>query len=593
MPLINPNKTFEQNLEDIAHADYGKEVRPAMHDGLLQMAGITGSAAADALVAAASANTAASAAEDMAGAAFSATKTAMGGPVEVDMAAEMADTNQIYVYRGEETGYTAGHWYYYNASVSAWADGGTYREIATDPTLELSGVAADAGAAGAKINGKLPMKFSQYASIPENADLNDYTTPGVYYIDSSEDAAAISNIPTASAGILLVVDMYAGTRKKQFFLTASYVFFRSITATVSEWLRIATTSETDALQNEVFRYNKYEALTMGEYASGSAGGVDFTYNGNGEWTIAGTATSSVFYNIISSANSLPKRFIKGMDYRVEITGDCPIRIYKYFTDNTSTYTTYSADSAAKTLHIDDNVKGIIIRFQPVVDIAYDTTGTYKIINLPAGYHRIAWFGDSVAYGTNGNGGRVAKASRLPEHTAALLDAVVDNYGVGSQGYIGLIEAKAYDNISSKDLTKDDVIVINYGVNDGFKPLGDWNSLDESTIMGQFNKIVSYLGTNYPGKRVIVVAPINGRNAGTFPKYWYGVQSSTATSRQVLSDALKQACRYYNIPYIEQTDGPISGYSIQTLIGGDGVHPSPEGYDALSCWLAGELHRLIF
>ena len=48
----------------------------------------------------------------------------------------------------------------------------------------------------------------------------------------------------------------------------------------------------------------------------------------------------------------------------------------------------------------------------------------------------------------------------------------------------------------------------------------------------------------------------------------------------------------DIPYIEQKDGPINCYSIQTLIGTDGVHPSSKGYKALGAWLSGEIARLI-
>lgn len=73
---------------------------------------------------------------------------AYGSPLTASAAADMIDTSKVYVYTGDETGYTAGHWYYYNGT--AWADGGVYNSIAiqTDTTLTLPDHAADAKATG-------------------------------------------------------------------------------------------------------------------------------------------------------------------------------------------------------------------------------------------------------------------------------------------------------------------------------------------------------------------------------------------------------------------------------------------------------------
>lgn len=49
-----------------------------------------------------------------------------GGITVVDTVAEMVDTESVYLYNGTETGYTAGHWYFYDTGTSAWTDGGQY-----------------------------------------------------------------------------------------------------------------------------------------------------------------------------------------------------------------------------------------------------------------------------------------------------------------------------------------------------------------------------------------------------------------------------------------------------------------------------------
>ena len=73
---------------------------------------------------------------------------AVGAPTTAVLASLMSDTDKIYVYTGNESGYNYGHWYYYNGT--QWADGGVYNSQAleTDKTLTVSDMAADAAVVG-------------------------------------------------------------------------------------------------------------------------------------------------------------------------------------------------------------------------------------------------------------------------------------------------------------------------------------------------------------------------------------------------------------------------------------------------------------
>lgn len=73
---------------------------------------------------------------------------AYGSPLTASTASAMIDKTRVYVYTGSESGYTNGHWYYWNGS--AWTDGGAYNStgVQTDTTLSVSGVPADAKATG-------------------------------------------------------------------------------------------------------------------------------------------------------------------------------------------------------------------------------------------------------------------------------------------------------------------------------------------------------------------------------------------------------------------------------------------------------------
>ena len=52
------------------------------------------------------------------------TQAMYGSPLTAATASAMTNTSKIYVYVGAESGYSYGHWYYYNGS--AWVDGGIY-----------------------------------------------------------------------------------------------------------------------------------------------------------------------------------------------------------------------------------------------------------------------------------------------------------------------------------------------------------------------------------------------------------------------------------------------------------------------------------
>lgn len=73
-----------------------------------------------------------------------------GTPIAVETAAEMTDTKLLYLYTGTETGYSSGHWYYYDGT--KWADGGPYGNAELDTTLTKKGAAADAKAVGDALN---------------------------------------------------------------------------------------------------------------------------------------------------------------------------------------------------------------------------------------------------------------------------------------------------------------------------------------------------------------------------------------------------------------------------------------------------------
>lgn len=220
--------------------------------------------------------------------------------------------------------------------------------------------------------------------------------------------------------------------------------------------------------------------------------------------------------------------------------------------------------------------------------------TYQLPGIRSGM-KIACFGDSIMWGRDGNGSASTQVDEtIPKILSKALGCQCDNYGIGGQGYLpNTYAVSAYDTISAVNLTGYDAMVMCFGGNDGYNDLGDWNSTDENTIMGQFNKIVNYVFAQNPKIRLIVIAPWNGKNVGTAPDYWYGPRNHQLgyVSRRILSDTLKTACDYYWIPYIEQYDSPINPLNITTALP-DGAHPSADYYKLIGAWLAAKVSGLL-
>ena len=275
----------------------------------------------------------------------------------------------------------------------------------------------------------------------------------------------------------------------------------------------------------------------------------------------------------------------------DYSGDSVLIVYT--TSNRITQTVYRVDTTDRT-------------FTPNISIRYGTkaggfTVDWKYLCKRQYGMRTAFIGDSIIWGRNGDHNSPSSSEyrthyQIPDAISYNLGIVCENMGVGNMGWIkeGDGNVKAYDVLSGLTLSDYDALFFSLGVNDGFSPLGTWDSEDETTIMGQFNKCIKYIMTNRPNLRVIVIAPLNGKNIGEFPDYWYGPRENPNgyVSRKILSDTLKRACDYYWIPYIEQYDGPINPYSIQTLIGLDGVHPNNAGYLALGRWMSEKIGGVL-
>lgn len=233
-------------------------------------------------------------------------------------------------------------------------------------------------------------------------------------------------------------------------------------------------------------------------------------------------------------------------------------------------------------------------FYPDVYVPFGETYTKNAL-------KVCMFGDSITLGTNGDTASPAEKN-MQYWMRRLTPYVIDNMGVGSMGWVATTYNPqiAYDKISATDLTGYDVITLCYGVNDSAATMGTYDSTDETTIMGQVNKCIKYIGAQNPGARIILIAPWNGRKYGAFPDWRYAQRTSGGFTRQELSDELKKVADYYYIGFIDQRDCPVNGFGLGTVsgektgpyLGADNVHPSEAGYKAIGEWLSAKLMSLV-
>lgn len=101
--------------------------------------------------------------------------------------------------------------------------GGTGKTTALEALQNLGANSNKAGSNGATL-------------IPNNSDLNSYTTPGTYYIPTAASAATIANVPCTTSGCKVFVEgNYNASYLVQFVTAASRFYFR-IKAASNGWM---------------------------------------------------------------------------------------------------------------------------------------------------------------------------------------------------------------------------------------------------------------------------------------------------------------------------------------------------------------------
>ena len=182
--------------------------------------------------------------------------------------------------------------------------------------------------------------------IPENSDLNNYTTIGNYKISSSTVGATIANMPTgiATGGRLLVIGAVGASVNVQIYITTSgRVFIRRYSSGWYAWSEIITDSSTvvqnietelDYINKAIDNYSCNNLFDNIPDNTATGGGVTMTHH-KGDVTFSGTSNDVTNLNLYNT--TFPNWLEAGKTYNVTYnpTNNILLQIYAYNANNST------------------------------------------------------------------------------------------------------------------------------------------------------------------------------------------------------------------------------------------------------------------
>jgi lysophospholipase L1-like esterase len=173
-----------------------------------------------------------------------------------------------------------------------------------------------------------------------------------------------------------------------------------------------------------------------------------------------------------------------------------------------------------------------------------------------------------------------------------------NYGVSSTR-IAVSDANTQsfvERYTAMDDTVDGVIVVG-GTNDvWYTPIGEFNSTDNTTLNGALNEMLPGLLNKYPGKPVMVFAPIQREDytESDYPVTVADLKTLEATAvigRERINLAIMVKCRQYGVPCVDLYAAcGINGNDASSVYfrTDDSLHPSALGMQRIAGVVAAEM-----
>ena len=484
-----------------------------------------------------------------------------GSPLVAASVAGMTDHDRVYVYTGDEDGYTSGNWYYWNGT--AWTSGGVYNAAAveTDTTLTHSGEAADAKATGDAIDG-----------VKENLSqiFDSETSPN--FFTGYTQGGGLNNTTGAE--------------------TDSTAYVRS------DYIPIDTTKSTIYILRQtaewglrVFFYNSSKTYLSNTQVFNGSSTVK-----SGNCTIPENAAYIRTYRSTSATGWVSLSYTQVDEYYN------PVTVYK-MKDGVVTENNLDAALKAK---VNSKLTGKTIAFfgDSIIGNTYDDTGVCAILaeNTGATVINCAFGGTRIAYryGTNDqypywnalSGAGLADA--IASGTWTSQDDAITNM-TGKLSYF----ADRLTAVKAVDWSEVDFIMWEYGTNDFMTEVALTGN-DIYAYDYAYRHAIETLLTAYPNIRIIPVTPIYR---------WYqsdGVFTNDSNTHEEddyagisnkLTDFVEKAqevSKEYQLPCIDDyyTLGANRYSRLAYFDSTDGTHPNANGRKRIAEHISAQLMSLV-
>lgn len=222
----------------------------------------------------------------------------------------------------------------------------------------------------------------------------------------------------------------------------------------------------------------------------------------------------------------------------------------------------------------------------------DNTWTdWQPINRPTADRSAKYFafGDSTTYGQIGGGTGQSKYN-YPNCVGKILDIPVINKAVTNQGLIKDWETIHTNYITNLDMTGAKLITIGWAYNDysyySSMNFGAYTDTGDSTFIGKYYTIMKEFQQKCPDAQIVLVTGYGYSNGRTDPvtkptltdqfTHVYPFADGGKTTKQMY-DALEEMCHLHGWSCVNQSKGTVFNQWNASLLIGDQIHPTNDGY----------------
>lgn len=537
--------------------------------------------------------------------------TYKGQPVVVTSAEDMTEETVIYLYMGDEEGYNADHWYYYDTETETWTDGGAYvaNPVIIDDTLTQAGKAADAKATGDEItqlksdlsafenlaNGRsITLKWRNGTFNTQNGSVASsstrilcgtfYVTKGYIEADDGYDIIVATFNPTTR-----VYESATSWVKKHTFSTPTIGFVQmrksdnsNITPTIASHLKYILIDKTYSEELDYGGY--YSRLGINKLPEdGYIRNTVLTSTGqttSDEWDISplipvmprDRVRVRRFENDdYADYSSIMYAFYNASGMRVSYNTSWPVSVY-----NEVWFMRVNIKKTGNTvITINDDLPAEYSAYTPEETTQQKIDAVETKIEAAPGSQ---WEGKKwYAYGTSLT--NISSEGKYAKYVRDLSGLLLTNKGISGGAICNNANIRNAVMNTSDGKLEADLITLEVGANDTSAPLGTIYDTGTDTFCGALNQCIRYLQANTTAQ-IVVISSTNARknnnDSSAAPEVTYGSDNHTKYDQWKATQDVCAINSCYYIPMGESANMSYARMNASNDYNVDNIHHTELG-----------------